>query len=42
MLLGHNDLEQTTIYLHISERHLNATASPLDSLLLKSELPQEE
>ena len=42
MLLGHNDLEQTTLYLHISERHLNATASPLDSLLLKSELPQEE
>src|ERR1035437_7147643 len=42
MLLGHNDLEQTTIYLHISERHLNATASPLDSLSLKSESPQEE
>jgi integrase/recombinase XerD len=42
MLLGHNDLEQTTIYLHISERHLNATASPLDSLALKSESPQEE
>jgi site-specific recombinase XerD len=41
MLLGHNDLEQTTIYLHISERHLHATVSPLDSLLLKSELPQE-
>jgi integrase/recombinase XerD len=42
MLLGHNDLEETTIYLHISERHLNATASPLDSLSLKSESPQEE
>ena len=42
MLLGHNDLEQTTLYLHISERHLNATASPLDSLSLKSESPQEE
>jgi site-specific recombinase XerD len=42
MLLGHNDLEQTTIYLHISERRLNATASPLDSLSLKSESPQEE
>jgi integrase/recombinase XerD len=42
MLLGHNDLEQTTVYLHISERHLNATASPLDSLSLKSEPPQEE
>jgi integrase/recombinase XerD len=42
MLLGHNDLEQTTIYLHVSERRLNATASPLDSLSLRSESPQEE
>jgi integrase/recombinase XerD len=42
MLLGHSDLEQTTVYLHISERHLNATASPLDSLPLKDESPQEE
>src|SRR5437870_10856294 len=42
MLLGHNDLEQTTIYLHISERRLNATASPLDSLKLKDRSPQEE
>ena len=31
MLLGHRDLEETTIYLHLSERHLSATASPLDS-----------
>src|SRR6266853_4051106 len=38
-LLGHNDLEQTTVYLHISERHLHATASPLDSLSLKGESP---
>ncbi len=34
MLLGHRDLEETTIYLHISKRHLNATPSPLDSLTL--------
>jgi integrase/recombinase XerD len=34
MLLGHSDLEETTIYLHISKRHLNATASPLDTLPL--------
>ena len=34
ILLGHRDLEETTIYLHLSERHLNATASPLDSLSL--------
>jgi len=42
MLLGHNDLEQTTIYLHVSERRLNATASPLDSLKFKEKSPQEE
>jgi integrase/recombinase XerD len=40
ILLGHRDLKQTTIYLHISERHLNAVASPLDSLQLQGS-PQE-
>jgi site-specific recombinase XerD len=40
MLLGHSDLEETTIYLHISKRHLNATASPLDTLPL-SGIPKE-
>jgi integrase len=34
ILLGHRDLEETTIYLHLSQQHLNATASPLDSLPL--------
>src|SRR5205814_2333725 len=34
ILLGHRDLEETTIYLHLSNRHLSATASPLDSLVL--------
>jgi len=33
MLLGHRDLEETTIYLHLSQRHLSATASPLDALM---------
>jgi len=42
MLLGHRDLEETTIYLHLSERHLRATASPLDSLKLKDRSPQDE
>ena len=42
MLLGHSDLEETTIYLHLSQRHLNATASPLDSLKLKDESPQDQ
>jgi site-specific recombinase XerD len=42
ILLGHRDLEETTIYLHLSERHLNATASPLDSLKLQDSSPQDQ
>src|SRR5271167_2068744 len=34
LLLGHADLKTTGRYLHLSERHLKATASPLDSLTL--------
>jgi site-specific recombinase XerD len=34
LLLGHSDLKATTVYLHLSQRHLNATPSPLDSLAL--------
>jgi len=36
ILLGHHDLKETAIYLHLSQRHLHATASPLDALELKS------
>jgi len=35
MLLGHRDLEETTIYLHLSSKHLSATASPLDALTIR-------
>jgi site-specific recombinase XerD len=34
LLLGHADLRETMIYIHLSKRHLGATASPLDSLTL--------
>jgi hypothetical protein len=37
LLLGHHDLEETTIYLHLSKGHLSATASPIDSLALSAE-----
>jgi integrase/recombinase XerD len=32
LLLGHGNLKATTVYLHLSHRHLQATASPLDAL----------
>jgi site-specific recombinase XerD len=41
MLLGHHDLKETTIYLHISQRHLHATPSPLDALQLKDDSPRD-
>ncbi len=42
ILLGHGDLKETTLYLHLSQRHLNSTASPLDLLKLKDRSPQEK
>jgi integrase/recombinase XerD len=41
LLLGHTDLKTTSRYLHLSERHLKATASPLDSLPLSSAKAQD-
>ena len=41
ILLGHNDPKETAHYLHLSQRHLHAAASPLDSLPLKGASPQE-
>jgi integrase/recombinase XerD len=36
LLLGHERLEDTTIYLHLSQRHLHAAINPLDQLTLRS------
>ena len=33
-LLGHTDLKSTSIYLHLSERHLKAAGTPLDKATL--------
>jgi site-specific recombinase XerD len=35
-LLGHADLKPTSIYLHLSERHLKAAGTPLDNMELSS------
>ena len=42
ILLGHNDLKETARYLHLSQRHLHAAASPLDSLPREGPSPPEE
>jgi hypothetical protein len=36
ILLGHRDLETTARYLHLSQRHLQAVANPLDQLTISS------
>jgi integrase/recombinase XerD len=32
LLLGHASLNHTTVYLHLSQRHLHACPNPLDGL----------
>ena len=32
MLLGHADLEHTMVYLHMSQRHLQAVSNPLEAM----------
>ena len=36
VLLGHDDLETTAQYLHLSQRHLQTVTNPLDALTLSS------
>jgi len=36
LLMGHERLEDTTIYLHLSQRHLHAAINPFDQLTLRS------
>jgi hypothetical protein len=42
LLLGHQDLKDTLIYVHLAIQRLNATASPLDSLTLNDKPPDEK
>jgi site-specific recombinase XerD len=36
LLLGHTDIKHTTVYLHLSQRHLHAVANPLDALAVSA------
>jgi integrase/recombinase XerD len=42
VLLGHEDLKDTLVYVHLAIQRLNATASPLDSLVLNDRPPDEK
>jgi site-specific recombinase XerC len=42
MLLGHRDLDETTIYLHLSRRHFSAIGSPLDALTIREQGEQTQ
>jgi site-specific recombinase XerD len=39
ILLGHSDLKQTSMYIHVSQRHVSATVSPLDALPMFASRP---
>ena len=39
MMLGHSDIEATAIYLHLSRRHLQAVANPLEKISVRSPRP---
>lgn len=39
MMLGHSDIEATAIYLHLSRRHLQAVANPLEKISVRSPMP---
>jgi site-specific recombinase XerD len=41
LLLGHADISDTAIYLHLSQRHLKAVANPLDELTVSSSAPTD-
>jgi site-specific recombinase XerD len=41
-LLGHADLRDTELYIHLSKRHLQAVVNPLDALQLQLAAGTEE
>ena len=42
LLLGHVTLEHTTVYLHLSQRHLHAAPSPLDQIRIGGYSQQQD
>jgi site-specific recombinase XerD len=36
LLMGHEMLQDTTVYLHLSRRHLHAAVNPLERITVRS------
>jgi hypothetical protein len=36
LLMGHVHLKETTVYLHLSQRHLHAAVNPLEQIDINS------
>jgi hypothetical protein len=39
MMLGDSDIEATAVYLHLSRRHLQAVANPLEKISVRTPAP---
>jgi integrase/recombinase XerD len=42
VLLGHQRLKDTAVYLHVSRQHLQAAINPLDQISLRDFSPDHE
>ena len=42
LLLGHSELKHTTLYLHLSPRHMQAAANPLDQITIANHKPSRK
>jgi integrase/recombinase XerD len=42
VLLGHQRLKDTAVYLHVSRQHLQAAINPLDQISLQDFSPDHE
>jgi site-specific recombinase XerD len=42
LLLGHADLKHTTVYLHLSQRHLHSASNPLDQVSIPCDVRSKQ
>jgi hypothetical protein len=40
--MGHERLEDTAVYLHLSQRHLHDAVNPLEQITIANNLPDQK